>query len=72
VKCSGSVEQVAAYYERELKSAGMTIQKHSMQADNKSTIMVMGENTSDGHTVTASVTSTDQGTTAQIIYGTKK
>ena len=72
VKCSGSVEEVASFYERAMKSAGMTIQKHTMQADNKSTIMVMGENTSDGHTVTAAVSSTDQGTTAQIIYGTKK
>jgi hypothetical protein len=72
VKCSASVEEVASFYERAMKSAGMTIQKHTMQADNKSTIMVMGENTSDGHTVTAAVSSTDQGTTAQIIYGTKK
>jgi phosphotransferase system HPr-like phosphotransfer protein len=72
VKCGGSVEEVASFYEREMKSAGMKIQKHSMQADNKSTIMVMGESASDGHSVTASVTSTDQGTTAQIIYGTKK
>jgi hypothetical protein len=72
VKCSGSVDEVAAFYERELKTAGMTIQKHSMSAGNKSTIMVMGENSSDGHTVTAAVTSTDQGTTAQIVYGKKQ
>jgi hypothetical protein len=72
VKCSGSVDQVAAFYEREMKSAGMTIQKHSMQADNKSMIMVMGENQADGRTLSATVAAGDEGTTAQIVYGTKK
>jgi hypothetical protein len=72
LKCSGSVEAVAAFYEREIKSAGMTVQKHSMQSGNSSTIMVMGENTSDGRSVSATVSSTDQGTAAQIVYRTKK
>jgi hypothetical protein len=72
LKCSGSVEEVAAFYEREIKSAGMTVQKHSMQSGGKGMIMVMGENNADGHSVSATVTSTEQGTTAQIIYGTKK
>lgn len=72
LKCSGSVEAVAAFYEREIKSAGMTVQKHSMQTGNTSTIMVMGQNTSDGRSVSATVSSTDQGTAAQIVYQTKK
>jgi hypothetical protein len=72
LKCSGSVEEVASFYEREMKSAGMTVQKHSMKSDMDSTIMVMGEKNADGHSVSASITSTSQGTTAQIIYGTKK
>jgi hypothetical protein len=72
VKCSGSVEEVAAFYEREMKSAGMTVQKHSMKSDMDSTIMVMGEKNADGHSVSASITSTSQGTTAQIMYSTKK
>jgi hypothetical protein len=72
LKCSGSVEAVAAFYEREIKSAGMTVQKHSMQSGGKSTIMVMGENESDGRTLSATVADADGGTTAQIIYGTKK
>ncbi len=72
LKCSGSVEEVASFYEREIKSAGMTVQKHSMQSGNTSTIMVMGENTSDGRSVSATVSSTGQGTAAQIVYQTKK
>ncbi len=72
MKCNGSVETVAAFYEREMKSAGMTVQKHSMQSGNTSAIMVMGENESDGRTLSATVSSTDGGTTAQIVYGTKK
>jgi hypothetical protein len=72
LKCSGSVEAVAAFYEREIKSAGMTVQKHSMQSGGKSTIMVMGENESDGRTLSATVAAGDEGTTAQIMYGTKK
>jgi hypothetical protein len=72
LKCSGSVETVAAFYEREIKAAGMTVQKHSMQSGNTSTIMVMGENTSDGRSMSATVSSTDQGTAAQIVYQTKK
>jgi hypothetical protein len=43
-----------------------------MQSGNSSTIMVMGENTSDGRSVSATVSSTDQGTAAQIVYRTKK
>jgi hypothetical protein len=72
LKCSGTVDAVAAFYEREIKSAGMTVQKHSMQTGGKSTIMVMGENASDGRTLSATVADADGGTTAQIIYGTKK
>jgi hypothetical protein len=72
LKCNGSVETVAAFYEREIKSAGMTVQKHSMQTGNTNTIMVMGENESDGRTLSATVSSSDQGTAAQIVYGTKR
>jgi hypothetical protein len=72
LKCSGTVEAVAAFYEREIKAAGMTVQKHTMQSGNASMIMVMGENTSDGRSVDATVSATDQGTTAQIVYQTKK
>ncbi len=72
LKCSGTVEAVAAFYEREIKAAGMTVQKHTMQSGNTNMIMVMGENTSDGRSVNATVSSTDQGTVAQIVYQTKK
>jgi hypothetical protein len=72
LKCSGSVEAVAAFYEREIKAAGMTVQKHSMQSGNTSTIMVMGENSSDGRSLSATVSSTEQGTSAQITYQTKR
>jgi hypothetical protein len=72
LKCNGSVDAVAAFYEREIKAAGMTVQKHSMQSGKTSAIMVMGENESDGRTLSATVSATDEGTTAQIVYQTKK
>ena len=72
LKCNASADAVAAFYEREIKAAGMTVQKHSMQSGKTSTIMVMGGNESDGRTLSATVSSTDEGTTAQIAYQTKK
>jgi hypothetical protein len=71
LKCSDPPEQVAAFYERELKGAGMKIEKHSFQADNRSMLTVVGTDEAQHRNVTASISSTDEGTTAQIIYGQK-
>ena len=70
LKCDGSVQKVADYYEQALKGAGMKVEKHTMQADGKSMVMLTGSETT-GRSVTANVTSGDQGTVATIIYATK-
>ena len=72
LKCGGSVEEVAAFYEREMKKAGMTVQRHSMQSGGSSTIMLIGEPGASGRTLSATITSSDEGTTAQIGYQIKK
>jgi hypothetical protein len=72
LKCSGSAEQVAAYYERELKGAGMKIEKHSMQADNRSVQTVMGTDEGRQRVVTATVSSSDEGTVVMTVYQTKR
>jgi len=71
LKCDGSVQKVADFYEQALKGAGMTVEKHTMQADGKSMVMLTGSGTT-GRSVTANVTSGDEGTVATIIYATKE
>ena len=41
LQSSGSVEEVAAFYARELKSAGVKIQKTSVQVDDRTTMPVV-------------------------------
>jgi hypothetical protein len=72
LKCSGSVQQVADYYEQQLKAAGMKIEKHSMQSGSGSMIMVSGTDDASRRSVVASVTSSDGGTVASIVYSAKK
>jgi hypothetical protein len=71
IKTNDSPQQVAAFYERELKNAGMKIEKHSFQADNRSVLTVAGTDEARRRTVTATVNSSDEGTVAHIIYGVK-
>jgi hypothetical protein len=70
LKCDGSVQKVADFYEQALKGAGMTVEKHTMQADGKSMVMLTGSETT-GRSVVANVTSGNEGTVATIIYSTK-
>lgn len=72
LQCSGSVEEVAAFYERELKSAGMKVQKTSMQADNRAAISVVGTDEASRRTVTVTAATSDKGTVASIMYMTRK
>ena len=71
LRCGGSVQKVADYYEQALKGAGMQVQKHAMQGGGTSTVMLTGTAES-GRNVTATVASTDDGTVATITYGTEK
>jgi len=71
LKCSDSPEQVAAFYQRQLEDAGMKVERHSFQADNRRLLTVVGEDDVQRRTVTATISSSDEGTTAQIVYGQK-
>ncbi len=68
LKCSGSVEQVATYYEQQLKGAGMQVQRNAIQSGSQGMILVTGTDEASRRTVNATVTSNDQGTVAQIFY----
>jgi hypothetical protein len=72
LQCSGSVEEVAAFYERELKNAGMKVQKNSMQADNQTVISLVGTDEVRQHTVSATAGSSEKGTVAHIMYVIRK
>jgi hypothetical protein len=71
LKCSGSVQQVADFYERELKSAGLKIDKHTMSSGGENTVVLHGSEESGGREITASVSRADGGTVAHIIYSMK-
>ncbi|MFB3776207.1 MAG: hypothetical protein ACE141_01315 [Bryobacteraceae bacterium] len=72
LKCNDPVSQVAAYYEREMRSAGMKVEKHSMQADNRSVQTIAGTDEGSGRGVTASISSSDEGTVITTIYQTNR
>jgi len=72
LQCSGSVEEVAAFYERELKNAGMKVQKTSMQGDNQTVISLVGTDEAKQHTVSVTASASDKGTFAHIMYVIKK
>jgi hypothetical protein len=70
--CSGSVEEVAAFYARELKSAGMKIQKTSIQGDGQTAMSVVGTDEAKQHTVSVTASTSDKGTVAHIMYVIRK
>jgi uncharacterized protein YneF (UPF0154 family) len=72
LQCSGSVEEVAAFYEREMKSAGMKIQKTSMQGDKEVVMSVVGTDEARQHTVSVTASNTDKGTVAHVMYVIRK
>lgn len=72
LQCSGSVEEVAAFYERELKSAGMKVQKTSVESDNRTVISVVGTDEARQHTVSVTASTSDKGTVANIMYMIRK
>jgi phage-related protein len=63
---------VAAFYERELKSAGMKIQKTSVQGDNRTIISVTGTDEASQRTVSVTASTSDKGTAANVVYTTRK
>ena len=72
LKCSGSIQQVADYYEQQLKAAGMKIEKNSMQSGSGSMTMVSGTDDASRRSVMVSVSTSDGSTVAQIVYSVNK
>jgi hypothetical protein len=72
LQCSGSVEEVAAFYEREMKSAGMKTQKTSVEGDNRTAISLVGTDEASRRSVSVTASTSDKGTVAHIVYTAKK
>ncbi len=68
LKCSGSVRQVADYYEQALKGAGMKVEQQSFESGGTSTVLVSGSDDAAGRSATVTVTSTSDGTVASVVY----
>lgn len=67
VKCRGSVEEVAAFCERELKGAGMKVERQAILTGAANMVILKGERRG-GESVNATILSTDEGTVAQLVY----
>lgn len=68
LRCGGSVERVAAFYEGELKAAGMAVQRQAVESGGAGLVILTGENRNTGRSLSATITSSDGGTTASILY----
>jgi len=70
LKCDGSVQKVADFYEQALKGQGMKVEKHAIQAEGKA-LVILSASGEGGRSVMANVTQTEEGTVAAIVYSTK-
>ncbi len=70
LKCSGSVQKVADYYEQSLKSAGMTIQRQMMPGG-AGVAMVKGTDSAQGREITVTVMGGEGGAIAHVVYEVK-
>ncbi|MCL6546407.1 MAG: hypothetical protein K6T61_14370 [Bryobacteraceae bacterium] len=68
IRCGGSVEQVTAFYEGAMKAVGMSVQRHAAVSGGAHLVILTGENRSAGHSMNATITSSDGGTAANILY----
>jgi hypothetical protein len=67
VKCRGTVEEVAAFYERELKAAGMAVERQAIQSGAAGMVILKGER-QGGESLNATILSTDEGTVGHLVY----
>lgn len=67
LKCRGPVEEVAAFYERQLKAAGMKVQRQAVLAGEANMVILGGQGRS-GEELNVTVMSTDEGTAAHLVY----
>lgn len=68
LRCGGSVEQVATFYEGELKAAGMVVRRQALQSGGAHLVILTGEDRQTGRSLSATVASSDGSTTANILY----
>ncbi len=71
LRCSGSVQQVAGFYEQALKSAGMKVDKQAMTSGGDQTVVLHAAEEGGGRELTATVSRAEGGTVAHIIYTEK-
>ena len=71
LKCSGTIQQVADYYEQALKGAGLTAEKSALASGATSLTIVKGADKAGGRDLTATVTSGSEGTIAHVMYSVK-
>ena len=72
VTTSDPVDQVAEFYESQLKGSGLTIQKNSYEANGQKTIILAGTSADDKRTATVTVSTSEGKTQALVNFNEKK
>jgi hypothetical protein len=72
VTTGDSVDQVAEFYESQLKGNGLNVQKNSMEANGEKTIILAGTSADDKRTATVTVSKSDGKTQALVNFNEKK
>ena len=68
IRCGGSAEQAAAFYEGAMKAAGMSVKRQAAASGGAQMVILTGENRESGRSLTATIATSDGGTTANILY----
>jgi len=72
VTTGDSVDQVAEFYESQLKGNGLNVQKNSMEANAEKTIILAGTSADDKRTATVTISKSDGKTQALVNFNEKK
>jgi hypothetical protein len=71
VTTSGTVDEVAEFYESRLKSAGLTVERASYEAGGQRTVTLVGKTGDEKRTVTVGITNTTGQTQASVQFAEK-
>ena len=72
VTTGDSVDQVAEFYEAQLKGSGLTVQKNSMEGGGQKTVILVGTGDEEKRTVTVTVSTSEGKTQALVNFNEKK
>lgn len=72
VTTGDAVDQVAEFYESQLKEGGLTIQKNTTEASGQKTILLVGTSADDKRTATVTVSTSDGKTQALVNFNEKQ